>query len=204
VVNLLLLNCYPDNSPDKIKPYLNCIKSTGLKNLNIVVLKENNLPSSFNQFDRVVISGAKRMIIDKQYKPALLDLMANNQIPLLGICYGHQLLATAFGCDVKKDKQSHEGKEKIVKVMDDRILSGFPRKFNMEESHLEYVVRNEKLEKWFSVLAVNQKNHIEIIKHRFLPVYGVQFHPEKSAKLGKLILKNFLNLITRNQYDFLD
>jgi GMP synthase-like glutamine amidotransferase len=195
MVNLLLLDCYRDPGKVKIKPYRDFIHSAFQKKPNIVILKENNLPSSFDRFDGVFISGARRMIVEKQYKPALLDLIARNQKPLLGICYGHQLLVTAFGCDVKKEKRFHEGKEEIKKIKDDHILKGFPEHFFMEQSHQEYVVRNEKLEKWFSVLAVNQKNQVEIIKHRFLPAYGVQFHPEKSGTLGIKLLGNFLSFI---------
>lgn len=193
MVTLLLLNCYPDTG--KIQPYLNLINSAGEKKLDTVVLDENSLPQSLDQFDALVISGADRMITDKQFNPILLDLIANNQKPLLGICYGHQLLATAFGCDVVKDDRFHEGKREIKKVKDDVLLSGFPEKFVMEESHLEYVVHNDKLDRVFSVLAVSRKNRIEIIKHCFLPAYGVQFHPEKSGKLGIMLLENFYKQI---------
>jgi GMP synthase-like glutamine amidotransferase len=196
MINLLLLNCYEERNKDQIKPYLSWIHSISHKSLNVALLIEDHLPQSFDQFDSVIISGAKRMISHRQYNPALLDLMAGNQRPLLGICYGHQLLATAFGCDVQKDNHFHEGKEEIRKLGDVDLVKGFPQRFVMEESHREYVVRNEKLDKWFSVLADNQKNQVEIIKHCFLPVYGVQFHPEKSRKWGQILLENFIKLKT--------
>lgn len=204
MVNLLLLDCYLDSPENKIETYVSFIHSVGLQNLNIVVLNENGLPPSFKQFDGVVISGAKRMISDRQYSPLLLDLIVENRKPLMGICYGHQLLGTAFGGEVVKDKQFHKGKEIMIKVKDDRILAGFPENFKMEESHLEFVVWDQKLEKWFLVLAHNQKNQVEIIKHRMLPIYGVQFHPERSGKFGRLILKNFFNLTFGNRKGDLD
>jgi imidazoleglycerol phosphate synthase glutamine amidotransferase subunit HisH len=68
----------------------------------------------------------------------------------------------------------------------------------MHESHEEIVVRDDLLERDFCVLAESGAGLVEAIAHRRSPLYGVQFHPERSGELGVKLLVNFLNMI-RNQ-----
>jgi anthranilate synthase component 2 len=66
----------------------------------------------------------------------------------------------------------------------------------MRESHEEIVVRDNALERNFSILAESGGGLVEAIAHRDLPLYGVQFHPEKSGELGIKLLMNFLKMLT--------
>ena len=76
-----------------------------------------------------------------------------------------------------------------------RFLPDFPRHFPMSESHEEIVARDETLEKEFLVLAAGDSGRVEAVRHRDLPFYGVQFHPERSGDPGRRLLANFLGLI---------
>ena len=104
--------------------------------------------------------------------------------PLLGICYGHQVLAAAFGALVKKDETKHFGNEDIFLNKTDPFFAAFPPVFKMAESHEEIVIRDNDLEKNFMVLAESRRGLVEAIVHRQQPLFGVQFHPEKSGELG--------------------
>ncbi len=65
----------------------------------------------------------------------------------------------------------------------------------MRESHEEIVVRDQALEENFHVLAQTPPGRVEAIVHREYPLYGVQFHPEKSGEPGIKLLVNFLKMI---------
>ncbi len=143
----------------------------------------------------VVVSGSQKMVAAGEVEVGLLEFLRNNRRPLLGVCYGHQALASAFGCQVKKDAKKHLGEEEIFLKKTGRLFSGFPEKFKMRESHEEIVVRDEVLEAHFLVPARNAAGRVEAIVHREHPLCGVQFHPEKSGEWGIKLLANFLKMI---------
>jgi GMP synthase-like glutamine amidotransferase len=125
----------------------------------------------------------------------LLEFLITNRRPLLGVCYGHQVLARAFGGLVKKDKQTHLGDEEIFLKQPNRLFWDFPQVFKMAESHEEIVVNDLALAANFYILAENVAGQVEAVAHQDFPFYGVQFHPEKSGEMGVKLLVNFLKMI---------
>ena len=75
------------------------------------------------------------------------------------------------------------------------LFAGFPPVFPMLQSHEEIVLRDAGLEDGFRVLAESGAGLVEAIVHRRRPLYGVQFHPERSGELGVKLLANFLRMI---------
>ena len=146
-------------------------------------------------FSAVIVSGSQKMVAAGEVEPGLLEFLSKNRRPLLGICYGHQVLAAAFGALVKKDETKHLGDEDICLNKTDPLFAAFPPVFKMAESHEEIVIRDNDLEKKFMVLAESRRGLVEAIVHRQHPLFGVQFHPEKSSDLGIKLLVNFLKLI---------
>jgi GMP synthase (glutamine-hydrolysing) len=110
--------------------------------------------------------------------------------PVLGICYGHQLLATALGGAVGKGAKGEYGSATLEVLADDPLFSGTPRIQKVWMSHRDYV---EKLPPGSLVLARTEDCEIAAFRLAGAGVYGVQFHPEvKHTEYGARILENFL------------
>ena len=135
------------------------------------------------------------MVAAGEVEPALLDLIRRSRRPLLGVCYGHQVLAAAFGARVIKDEVKHLGDEDIRVAAGHELFASLPAVFGMRESHEESVARDQDLDKNFMVLAESGPGRVEVIVHREQPFFGVQFHPEKSGEAGVKLLGNFLKQI---------
>lgn len=195
---LLLINCYREKAEEKIRGYHTWLNAgaaaTGLK-LDVVTGRDTEpLPES-KTFSAVIVSGSQKMVASKEVENGLGEFLKNNRLPLLGICYGHQALASVFGALVKKDKQAHQGDEEIILTQKRELFSGFPSSFKMAESHEEIVVNDRALTKNFHLTAENASGLTEAIIHRKYKLCGVQFHPERSGELGIKLLVNFLKMI---------
>jgi len=195
---LLLINCYREKADEKIAGYHGWLKAgaaaAGLE-LDVHDANDREVFPDAGEFSALVVSGSQKMAGNNETETALLEFFRDCRRPLLGICYGHQALAAAFGCLVKKDGQKHLGDEEIFLRKTNALFAGFPPVCKMRESHEEVVVRDQALEGSFHVLAHNASGRVEAIVHRLHPLYGVQFHPEKSGELGIKLLVNFLKMI---------
>ena len=119
-------------------------------------------------------------------------------IPILGVCLGHQAIAQAFGAKIVKAKKIMHGKVSMMTNLGSQIFSGIPKKFNATRYH-SLVIQNNTLPSDFKIISDtidNGKKVIMGIEHNQYPCFGVQFHPESIATnpFGKKIIKNFLKL----------
>ena len=125
-----------------------------------------------------------------------LDLItaAAGSVPLLGVCLGHQAIGQAFGGKVVRAPQPMHGKVSAIVHADSDILAGLPCPFRATRYH-SLVVERDTLPDGLVVSAWTEDGLIMAMRHRTLPVWGVQFHPESIAsECGHAILANFLSL----------
>jgi len=114
------------------------------------------------------------------------------KLPLLGICYGHQMIAHVFGGTVDKGESAEYGTGEIEIEKDGKIFCGIPRKLKVWVSHFDQVT---ELPQGFEKLARSDTCEIEAMAHVERPIFGVQFHPEVwHTENGEKILKNFLEV----------
>ena len=119
------------------------------------------------------------------------------KIPILGICYGLQLIAKVFGGKIKSSKKRREfGRAILIKKKSSLILKNFTKEKNsVWMSHEDAVI---KLPKNFKVIGSTKDSKNTIIENFEKKIYGVQFHPEVThTKNGNQIFKNFLFLICK-------
>ena len=119
-------------------------------------------------------------------------------IPILGVCLGHQAIGQAFGAKIVKANKIMHGKISMMTNLGSNIFSGIPKKFNATRYH-SLVIQNNTLPNDFKIISDtidNGKKVIMGIEHNQYPCFGVQFHPESIATnpFGKKIIKNYLKL----------
>ena len=120
------------------------------------------------------------------------------EIPILGVCLGHQSIGQAFGAEIVKASKIMHGKTSNVSNLGSKIFKGLPNNFDATRYH-SLVIKNKTLPDCFKIISktVDYKTDgIMGIEHKNYPCFGVQFHPESIASVpyGKKIIKNFLDL----------
>ena len=118
---------------------------------------------------------------------------AENKIPLLGVCLGHQTIAQAFGGDIIRCHEIIHGKLDEIHHENDQLFVGIPNAFNATRYH-SLIVSRENLPKELNKTAWLKDGTIMGLSHKKLPIFGVQFHPESIAsQYGYQLIKNFLD-----------
>ncbi len=116
------------------------------------------------------------------------------KIPILGVCLGHQCIGEAFGGKIIKAKRIMHGKTSMITHDTKTIFSNIPNPFEATRYH-SLVIEKQTLPDVLEVSAVSEDGEIMGVRHRKLPLEGVQFHPESIlTKHGKEILDNFLRI----------
>jgi anthranilate synthase/aminodeoxychorismate synthase-like glutamine amidotransferase len=113
-------------------------------------------------------------------------------IPILGVCLGHQAIGQAFGGKVVRAKRVMHGKVSSVRHDHKGVFSGLPDGFTATRYH-SLAVERESLPDCLEVSAESEEGEIMGLRHRTLPVEGVQFHPEALlTEHGHAMLRNFM------------
>lgn len=148
--------------------------------------------------DAIVLSGSPTLFTEIGFDDfeQEIKLIKEGNFPILGICAGHQLIAHTFGANVRLNPTGERinGFYPIhLIVSDDSVFKGLSSPVEMWEIHFEEV---ESLPTGFIHLASSDLTKIEGFRHSEKPIYGFQFHPELSGKVGDIILKNFFEIAT--------
>ncbi|VVB98043.1 GMP synthase [glutamine-hydrolyzing] subunit A [uncultured archaeon] len=113
-------------------------------------------------------------------------------VPLLGICFGHQMIGHALGGKVEKGASAEYGIAKISVDREGTLLNGVPKEFNAWVSHFDEV---KTAPAGFGVLAHSQTCRVEAMENVEKRIFSVQFHPEVwHTENGENILQNFLKI----------
>ena len=121
-----------------------------------------------------------------------------NQIPVLGICFGHQILSKLNGGRVKQSKYREFGLANIRKKRESILTKNFFNKKNINKVWMSHADQVSKLPKNFNVIASSQNSKFAIIENKKKNFYGVQFHPEVThTENGKKLINNFIFLICK-------
>ncbi len=160
------------------------------------VFFDHNQPitlSAKTQIKGIILSGGK----GNPYEPLNLTsnfvALTNFDVPVLGFCLGHEIIAVNYRGRIKKLAEYH-GKRELVTINnpEDPIFNGLNKtEVSLVKRHSFYV---SELPVCFDSLAISETCATEIIKHKTKPIYGFQSHPEVSGEDGMIMVRNFLKL----------
>ena len=163
----------------------------------VLTIKDLYNVKDYKNVKGIILSGGPSTVTKKKYL-SIPKKVLTKKIPILGICYGLQLIARLFGGSVKSLKKKREfGRALLLKKKDSLLTKKF---FNLKQqsvwmSHQDAVI---KLPKGFSIVASTNESKLTVIENIKDKIYGIQFHPEVThTKNGKQIFNNFLFSICR-------
>jgi len=116
------------------------------------------------------------------------------QIPLLGVCLGHQCIGEVFGGEIVRAPKRMHGKTSAISHKGTGVFENLAKPFEATRYH-SLVVKRETLPQSLTITAESDDGEIMGLQHRGLPIHGVQFHPESIlTEEGRKLLANFLRL----------
>lgn len=126
----------------------------------------------------------------------LIRLASKERVPVLGVCLGHQAVGQAFGGEVRRANVLMHGKTSRISHSGTSVFRDLPAFFEATRYH-SLVVAREGLPEELEVTAWTDDGTIMGLRHRTLPIHGVQFHPESIAsEQGHALLGNFLVMVS--------
>ena len=124
---------------------------------------------------------------------SLVSACAKNQIPLFGVCLGHQSIGLAFGGKIVRARSIMHGKVSLIEHDGSGIFQGVDSPFEATRYH-SLVIDRDSCPEELAVTARTADGEIMAVRHRELPIQGVQFHPESIlTQAGKSLLRGFLD-----------
>ena len=194
LVKVLAVNNYPCR--ERFMRLEECLKGNGAAVTSIDWGEAS--ASRFDSFDGAVLSGSPDMMSDNsvfsKYRN-VVDALLESRVPVLGVCFGHQMLARAFGAEVVKDGRHVLEMVRTTVLAEDALFSGLPKSLMLLESRHEVV---KSVPSAFRLTAESATSEVAAMKHRTRPLYGVQFHPERFTKenpAGNRVVGNFIGAL---------
>jgi GMP synthase (glutamine-hydrolysing) len=193
----LIINNYKEN--EKAQLALQNLSRCAGQPLEMLDYKTPNLLDRVETMNpnAIVLTGSNFMLSKSDTQLVFqheMQLVRESNIPLLGICFGHQLIGAAYGSRVADLGRTVRQFKEVKLLTRDPLFTGLPDAIRVSESHRQAL---STVPESFLHLAESVTSRIEAIGHESRPVYGVQFHPERSDAdhpHGRSIIQNFLSL----------
>jgi anthranilate synthase component II len=143
------------------------------------------------QPDRLVISPGPCSPAEAGISVAAIQYFAG-QLPILGVCLGHQSIGAAFGGKIIRAQELMHGKTSVIRTTQDGVFAGLPQQFTVNRYH-SLAIERATCPPCLKVTAWTDDGEIMGVRHTELDIEGVQFHPESIlTEHGHAMLKNFL------------
>ena len=147
----------------------------------------------------LILSGGPSSVYDDEAPIASQEII-DMDIPILGICYGMQLLGYYFGAKIKAAPKKEYGRAELTIVEEDALFDGFNGKSTVWMSHADKI---EELPQGFKKLGYTENSDFAAIRHIEKSIYGLQFHPEVAhTEKGSLIIENFVRKVSEIEGDW--
>jgi GMP synthase (glutamine-hydrolysing) len=199
-LKILVINNYKE--PEKAKQALHNIALCTREKPEILDYTTARLSDIVLQKDPdvAILTGSNFMLAKADTRMVFqqeMDLVRKIDLPFLGICFGHQLIGAAYGSKVIDLGHTVRDFKEVRPLGNDPIFDGLPSLIRVSESHRQIL---DSVPKEFRNLAESATSPVEAIVHKSRPIYGVQFHPERTDEKhphGRIILQNFLKVAAK-------
>ena len=143
------------------------------------------------QLDRLVISPGPCSPAEAGISVAAIQYFAG-KLPILGVCLGHQAIGAAFGGKIIRAQELMHGKTSVITTTQQGVFADLPEQFTVNRYH-SLAIEKSTCPEVLEVTAWTDDGEIMGVRHKTLPIQGVQFHPESIlTEHGHAMLKNFL------------
>ena len=143
------------------------------------------------QPDRLVVSPGPCSPVEAGISVAAIQHFAG-KLPILGVCLGHQAIGSAFGGFITRAQQLMHGKTSVITTTQRGVFADLPRQFTVNRYH-SLAIDRSSLPNMLEVTAWTDDGEIMGVRHKTLPIEGVQFHPESIlTEHGHAMLQAFL------------
>jgi anthranilate synthase/aminodeoxychorismate synthase-like glutamine amidotransferase len=144
--------------------------------------------------ERVLISPGPRSPREAGLSNDIIRAFGERGVPILGVCLGHQCIAHTFGAQVVVNYRMMHGKVSPIHHNGQGVFEGLPNPFTATRYH-SLVAKRDTIPDILEVTAWTAEDEVMGLRHRELPIHGVQFHPESIlSEHGHDLLRNFLRL----------
>lgn len=158
------------------------------------IKKTDDKIHNLNQYTHVIIGPGPGHPNELTHVYMIIEHCEQHNIPLLGICLGHQLIAQYYGSNVVKASNIFHGKTSLIAQPDNssNIYKDIPEYFKVTRYHSLVV---DQIHKPLKTISLTLDNEIMAFEHESKSIYGVQYHPEAYlSEYGLQILNNFLTI----------
>lgn len=173
----------------------NLFQQVGACDGNPLVLKNDSSIQNIKNVNptHIIISPGPGTVENRSDFGICTEIIKTFEIPVLGVCLGHQGIAHAFGASIVKTAQIFHGKTSLINHNNSRLFKNVPSPFSAMRYHSLCIEESTLPESIVVTAREEEKNIIMAIQHCKKPLFGIQFHPESFATpAGNQIITNFL------------
>ncbi len=158
-----------------------------VKSAKLLDFKESDLENIAG----VIISGAPILVTEVDPTPYIKQLhwIKTTELPILGICFGHQIIGLMHGAFASRMKEDRDW-QTIETYEDCPLFNRLPDEVEIMEDHCESI----SIPEGFELVASSDTCVNEVMQHKEKVIFGVQFHPEVSGNHGRVMIENFVKV----------
>ena len=150
--------------------------------------------------DRIGISPGPCSPAEAGISVGVIERFAGRK-PILGVCLGHQAIGAAFGGNIVRAQEIMHGKTSLITHAQSDVFKALPSPFTVIRYH-SLAIERKTIPDCLQITAETADGEIMGVRHKTLPIYGLQFHPESIlSEHGHAMLKNFLELDERTMHE---